>query len=54
MKTKEEIFDQQALLGMYSYNPKGFRLRYSTLFMVIMNSMEAYMRQELNKSKTAK
>lgn len=57
-KTKEEIFDQQALLGMREYFPKRFRHRFSTLFIVIMNSMEAYKNQEINnliiKSKTLK
>lgn len=46
IKTKEQIFDEQALLGMIEYNPKGFRKRYSTLFMVIMNAMEAYKNQK--------
>lgn len=47
IKTKEEIFDQQALLGMVEYFPKGFKQKYSTLFRVIMNSMEAYKYQEV-------
>lgn len=48
-KTKDEIFDQQALLGMIEYNPKGFRKRYSTLFTVILNAMEVYKNQELSR-----
>ena len=50
IKSKEEIFDLQAKIGMIEYYPAGFRKKYSTLFTVIMNAMEAYKNQELNKN----